>query len=81
MFLYKENGELWNPYYEETDVLDDLLRRIVDAIRYRRGKLDHADRYGRAVARLSEAATEYTASLRADPDAAGPVPEVRLRAG
>lgn len=77
MFLYKANGEIWNPYYEETRVLDDLLRRIVDAIRYRRTTLGDADPYGRALARLTEAATEYTATLRTDPDAAGPVPEVR----
>lgn len=76
MQLYNANGERWNPYYEDTRVLDDLLRRIVDAIRYRRQTLDNADPYGQALARLTEAATEYTATLRSDPEAAGPVPQI-----
>jgi hypothetical protein len=76
MQLYKANGELWNPYLEDTRELDDLLRRIVDAIRYRRQTLDAADPYGKALARLTEAATEYTATLRKTPEAAGPVPRL-----
>lgn len=75
MQLYKANGELWNPYYEDTRVLDDMLRRIVDAIRYRRTTLEAGDAYGRALTRLTEAATDYTATLRSDPTAAGPVPQ------
>lgn len=74
MLLHKANGEIWNPYYEETRVLDHLLRQIVDAIRYRRTSLDSTDPYGHALARLSEAATKYTATLRSNPAAAGPVP-------
>lgn len=76
MQLYKANGDLWNPNYEDTRVLDDMLRRIVDGMRYRRQTLGNADPYGRALARLTEAATEYTATLRGDPEAAGPVPRV-----
>jgi hypothetical protein len=74
--LYKANGELWNPHYEKTEVLDELLRRIVDALRYRRTQLGTEDAYGRAVAGLIEAATHYTTQLRANPAAAGPVPRV-----
>jgi hypothetical protein len=80
MVLYKANGEIWHPHYEDTRALDDLLRRIVDAIRYRHTTLGAQDAYGKALARLSDAATEYTATLRSDPTAAGPVPEVRRRA-
>ena len=81
MFLYKHDGEIWNPCYEETEVLDDVLRRIVDAIRYRRTSIEDSDDYGRAVVRLTEAVTQYTRTLRSDPAAAGPVPVVRLHAG
>lgn len=77
MLLYKANGEPWNPFYEETHVLDDLMRRIIDALRYRRPGLESTDDYSQALARLSEAATEYTAALRRDREAAGRVPEVR----
>lgn len=77
MYLYKANGEIWNPHTEDTRVLDDLLRRIVDAIRYRRTTLDDADPYGRALARLTDAVTEYTAVLRSDPTAAGPIPQLQ----
>jgi len=81
MFLYKANGEVWNPCYEETEVLDDVLRRIVDAIRFRRTTIDDGDAYGQAVVELTEAVTQYTRTLRSDPAAAGPVPRVRLQAG
>lgn len=74
MQLFKANGEVWNPHYEDTRVLDDMLRRIVDAIRYRRATLEDGDAYGKALTRLTEAATDYTAILRSDPKAAGPVP-------
>ena len=74
MLLYKANGEPWDPYREETRVLDVLLRQIVDALRFRRPKLDNADPYGGAIANLTAAATEYSATLRSDPDAAGTVP-------
>lgn len=76
MYLYKADGELWNPHSEDTRVLDDLLRRIVDALRYRRPTLDDSDAYGQALAQLTDAATQYTAALRSDPQAAGPVPEL-----
>lgn len=76
MYLYKANGEIWNPHTEDTRVLDDLLRRIVDALRYRRTTLDDVDAYGKALSTLTEAALDYTAVLRRDPAAAGPVPEL-----
>ena len=74
MHLFDENGDIWDPNFEETRVLDDLLRRIVDAIRYRRVPIQSADAYAEAVAKLTEAVTDYTATLRADPAAAGPTP-------
>jgi hypothetical protein len=75
MSLYKANGDPWNPQYEETRVLDDVLRRIVDALRYRRPGLSEDDAYARALARLSEAATDFTTAFRENPAAAGPTPE------
>lgn len=76
MQLYNGDGEFWNPYLEDTRELDDLLRRIVDAIRYRRPTLNNQDPYGKALARLTEAVTDYTSTLRKDPEAAGPVPRI-----
>ena len=76
MDLYNADGTVWNPHREDTRDLDDLLRRIVDAIRYRRRTPEALDVYGQAVTRLTEAATEYTAILRSDPKAAGDPPEL-----
>ena len=76
MDLYKADGSIWNPHGEDTRDLDDLLRRIVDAIRYRQGIPEALDLYGQSVTRLTEAATQYTAALRSAPEAAGNPPEL-----
>jgi hypothetical protein len=62
--LYKENGEIWDPYSEDPDVLHTVLRQVVDAIRYQRNSLGTTDPYGKAVSRLSEAAVRFTSALR-----------------
>ena len=76
MNLYRANGELWDPHYADAQELDWMLRRIVDAIRYRRRSLRVDDPYARAVARLTEAALEYTATRRSDPAAVGAAPRL-----
>lgn len=64
MRLYKENGEVWDPYNEDTRELHTMLRQVVDAIRYQRTTLGTTDPYGMAVSRLSEAAVRFTSALR-----------------
>jgi predicted short-subunit dehydrogenase-like oxidoreductase (DUF2520 family) len=75
MQLYKANGEIWNPHYADVRELDHLLRKIVDAIRYRRPALSDQDAYGQAVTHLTEAAMEYTAVRRRERAATGSVPD------
>ncbi|UCC25268.1 MAG: hypothetical protein JSU98_16330 [Gemmatimonadales bacterium] len=74
MQLYKANGEIWNPHYADIRELDHLLRKIVDAIRYRRPTLSDQDAYGQAVTHLTEAAMQYTAIRRREEAAAGSTP-------
>jgi len=64
MRLYRENGEIWDPYEEDPRALHAVLRQVVDAIRYQRSSLSSADPYGEAVSRLSEAAVRFTSAVR-----------------